>query len=476
MKMIKSLLLGSAAGLVAIAGAQAADLPVKAKAVSYVKICSLYGAGFYYIPGTDTCLKVGGYVRADYRIASSQGPGYVNTAGAIYNRGFNYVGTLARGAITLDARSQTAYGTLRSYAQFGVDAVDSGQATNGGLGALPYIQWAYIQFAGFTFGSAVSFFDAYSITPFHLNIPAATNGGSGGYGTNLAAYTAQLGNGVSLSVSLEDPVPRKTAGVWDVSSIVPPPPAPFMTYAQKGVNYPDLVANIKVQQSWGWAQIMGALHDASGTWTTGLPTGVPSQDKLGWAVGAGGFFVIPGTAGDTFGIQAVYSKGATGYVTATPPAGAIGTNGGIGYLTARGGNVTVGLITDGVIGVAGAADGTVHLTEAWGIELGYEHVWQPGLKTSIAGGYNEVNYDAATSAALCAAMTPGATTCNADVSWYQIGSRTVWTPVQNLDLSVDVMYTDLNGMANGGAAAPGLVYGDTSIWSGLVRVQRNFWP
>ena len=51
MKMVKSLLLGSAAGLVAVAGTQAADLPVKAKPVEYVKICTLYGAGFYYIPG-----------------------------------------------------------------------------------------------------------------------------------------------------------------------------------------------------------------------------------------------------------------------------------------------------------------------------------------------------------------------------------------------------------------------------------------
>ena len=57
MKMVKSLLLGTAAGFVAIAGAQAADLPVKAKPVQYVKICSLYGAGFYYIPGTDTCAE-----------------------------------------------------------------------------------------------------------------------------------------------------------------------------------------------------------------------------------------------------------------------------------------------------------------------------------------------------------------------------------------------------------------------------------
>ena len=64
MKMVKSLLLGSAAGLVALTGAQAADLPVKAKPVQYVKICSLYGAGFYYILGTDMCIKVGGWVRA----------------------------------------------------------------------------------------------------------------------------------------------------------------------------------------------------------------------------------------------------------------------------------------------------------------------------------------------------------------------------------------------------------------------------
>ena len=65
MKMVKSLILGSAAGLVAMSGAQAADLPVKAKAVEYVRICSLYGAGFFYIPGTDTCIKLGGYLRVD---------------------------------------------------------------------------------------------------------------------------------------------------------------------------------------------------------------------------------------------------------------------------------------------------------------------------------------------------------------------------------------------------------------------------
>ncbi|MDE2071145.1 MAG: porin [Patescibacteria group bacterium] len=60
MKMVKSLLLGTAAGLVATAGAYAADLPVKAKPVQYVKVSSLYGTGFYYIPGADTVLKLDG--------------------------------------------------------------------------------------------------------------------------------------------------------------------------------------------------------------------------------------------------------------------------------------------------------------------------------------------------------------------------------------------------------------------------------
>ena len=60
MTKMKGLLLGTAAGLLTVASAQAADLPVKAKPVEYVKVCSLYGAGFFYVPGTDTCLKIGG--------------------------------------------------------------------------------------------------------------------------------------------------------------------------------------------------------------------------------------------------------------------------------------------------------------------------------------------------------------------------------------------------------------------------------
>ena len=72
MHRAKSLLLAAIAAFVAACGAQAADMPVKAQPVQYVKICSLYGDGFYYIPGTDTCLKLGGYLRvqAEYNMGN----------------------------------------------------------------------------------------------------------------------------------------------------------------------------------------------------------------------------------------------------------------------------------------------------------------------------------------------------------------------------------------------------------------------
>src|SRR5246127_338855 len=110
MKMVKSLILGSAAGLVAMSGAQAADLPVKAKAVEYVRICSLYGAGFFYIPGTDTCVKIGGYLRTDLTMnGGNSGQPFWSGGGAINERYTNYYNDYSRFALTLDTRTATEY-------------------------------------------------------------------------------------------------------------------------------------------------------------------------------------------------------------------------------------------------------------------------------------------------------------------------------------------------------------------------------
>ena len=71
-------------------GAQAADLPVKAKAVEYVRVCSLYGAGFFYIPGTDTCIKLGGYLRAETAFNSTHYSGAYSGQLGAHNRLSNY--------------------------------------------------------------------------------------------------------------------------------------------------------------------------------------------------------------------------------------------------------------------------------------------------------------------------------------------------------------------------------------------------
>src|ERR1700720_3937048 len=114
MKMVKSLILGSAAGLLAMGGAQAADLPVKAKAVEYVKICSLYGAGFFYIPGTDTCIKLGGYLRIDTTFNGSiyDQPAWSSDLG-LGDRFRNNFASRSRMALTIDTRTATEYGVVR---------------------------------------------------------------------------------------------------------------------------------------------------------------------------------------------------------------------------------------------------------------------------------------------------------------------------------------------------------------------------
>lgn len=96
-------LLCSAAGLTAINGARAADLPIKAKALEYVRVCSLYGAGFFYIPGTDACIKFGGYLRVDTTFnGGPQGEPAWNGDLGQHNRYADYFTTRSRMAFSVD--------------------------------------------------------------------------------------------------------------------------------------------------------------------------------------------------------------------------------------------------------------------------------------------------------------------------------------------------------------------------------------
>src|SRR5258708_9978401 len=214
---VKRVLLGSAAGVFARSGAQAADLPVKAKPVEYVKICSLYGAGFFYIPGTDTCIKLGGYLRADvtYNGGIYDAP-FWNGEGGIRDRYANYYNDRSRMALTIDTRTATEYGVVRTFGQadfqfssFGATSsigtaasvqptAVQGQLNNDTSGnGYTAVELVFLQFAGFTFGKSASAFS----TPWHGYPGNNTSFLIGGFdsvtGINNIQYTWQFGNGVA---------------------------------------------------------------------------------------------------------------------------------------------------------------------------------------------------------------------------------------------------------------------------------------
>src|SRR5262245_11117964 len=134
----RTFILGTAAGLIAVGGAQAADLPVKAKAVEYVRICSLYGAGFFFIPGTDTCIKLGGYLRVDttFNGGAHGAPAWNSDLGQ-QNRFADYFVSRSRMALTIDTRTATEYGVVRTFGQGDFQFNNFGTSNPATLNAFP---------------------------------------------------------------------------------------------------------------------------------------------------------------------------------------------------------------------------------------------------------------------------------------------------------------------------------------------------
>jgi len=325
MKMVKSLMLGSAAGLLAMSGAQAADLPVKAKAVEYVRICSLYGAGFWYIPGTDTCIKLGGYLRVDttygggiYGAPFWSGDGGMEPGQG--NRFTDRINSRSRMALTVDTRTATEYGVVRTFGQGDFQfSTYGGTVNNAALNAAAIVgglnndtpgngyvavEMAFIQFAGFTFGKSVS---AYAVpwngyggsnnTSFLIGGPDYVTG------VNNIQYTAQFGNGVSATIGLDEGkvFNRTSLGNLDVFTLGANYPTAVVGGSQVGITgafsgnptlalvqggyglgaiagsvisrntggpangyggqfVPDIAANVKIDQAWGIFQISGVAH------------------------------------------------------------------------------------------------------------------------------------------------------------------------------------------------------------------------
>jgi hypothetical protein len=478
MKMVKSLLLGSAAGVVAAAGAQAADLPVKAKPVEYVKVCSLYGAGFYYIPGTDICTKFGGYIRYQVSWGAGDSPTFGPHAGTggLHERVSNGdVIQRSRAILTWDTRQQTSYGTLRTYLITGVTQDTSG----GGTAFSLYANRALIQLAGFTFGKATSYFDFFASAAVAYNAGFLHTSDTGDAGHIVAAYTHQFGNGVSATISAEQARRRNT-----VNAVSPGVANPFTTPGTgnpPGKNFGganilmDVVGNIRVQQAWGGAMVAAAAHDASVSYynTANETSGYPSN-KWGFAVTGALRLNAPMIAqGDYFQAQVVYTEGAIQYASNTPS-----TRSALGW---NGASVGWGYYTDAVFG---PSPSSIELTTAWAAAASYEHFWTPSLRTSVYGNYLEVNHNDNAKNLICGSQRQYG--CDPDWSAWAVGSRSQWDIVRGLYLGFDVTYLFLNTsnkgrvavVASGTGAKPAGTYliDDQDVWAVTWRIHRDVVP
>ncbi|WP_417767718.1 porin [Stappia sp.] len=419
---IKSILLGASAAALAATGAQAADLPVAPEPVDYVRVCDAFGTGFFYIPGTETCLKIGGGVRVEFRFND-----VLQDGGSAWDaRTDESTRIRARGYLNFDSRTNTEYGLLRTY-------VAAWSTTDNAGGSDFYLDEAFIQLGGFVAGRTATYFQFYTGN----NWGAVLDQGFADYGeTNLFAYTAQFGNGFSASASVE--VANKRGQIFYNGAQLATPASPTALQANidgyGGHKIPDFVANLRVDQGWGSAQIMGALHHVYGrslaatTLANGVAigAGVPGKGKLGWAIGAGATFNLPMIApGDNISLQATYSQGAIGYVNSA---------------------------WDGVGGFSDAsynAVGGLKLSSAWGIGGGFTHFWTPAISSSLTASYTSLDQAVG----------------GADIRDLNVQGNLVWRPVSGLQVGAELEYLNRNSNVVGGDA-------DTLV--GIFRVQRTF--
>ncbi len=464
MKLVKSLLLGSAAGLMAVTGSMAADLPSrKAAPVDYVRVCS-GGAGHtgFIVPGSDNCLMISGRVRADYQIGNR------------YSKADDAYGIVASSRLNLDYRTQTSIGTVRAYVRFNMNNTtgrsafgftgNAARQTNTG-NTFARLDQAYVQFGlgnGFvTAGRAPSFFDYYGLD-FFWNFGGIS--GTQGTEANLLAYTANFGGGLTATIGIED------RGVNDLTQAGAGATLGGQLLYQ-GRAYPDLVGNLRLAQGWGTAQLGVALRNVAVTNYRLAAGGAAAPElngsKTGFALLGGVTINLPAIGpSSAFVLEGTYTRGMMNYI-------GLGGNVRVGYANASVADYAVGNI------VAGSPT-AARLGEGYSLLAALRAQWTPTLRQHIFAGYTNVSYGRFGNAPAGAAVAlPGLTNLGSlrSFSKFEIGTNFQYTMAPGLNLGVEVVYQNVDPKgtfaytaANGTARTTG----SQSAVEGRFRIQRDF--
>ncbi|WP_073055550.1 porin [Kaistia soli] len=423
----KHLLLGSAAVIFACGAAEAADLTV-AEPVDYVKVCDAFGKGFFYSPGTDTCIKVGGYVKF--------GTAFGDTDFGTYNKIYpnsQWSNFYTEASVQLTASSVTEFGNLTGFLDFRAQSGNTGSFTQSATQTVnaatnsAYVDSAYLALGPIKAGRFDSLYDfgqGYTDT--------------GGFASDTKTDHIQLTyavNGFGLAISVEDQRDRGASGNTG------DPVLSGASYYQGGqTNIPDIVGALTYASGIFSTKIAVAyVNDAvdinGGAGTLANPYVIDA--KSGYAIGGSVEFALDSfSKGDKFFVTGSYGDNANSY-------------------TGIAGGTSVANLTSSVNSnfIASAAPGS-----SWSALASYKHVWTPTVWSAVSGGYASYDGDSYYD--------------NYTVDAYRGVFSTGWTPVTGLDLMLDGQYSHVE--VSDGRTAAALKETDGDAWTVNLWMKRSW--
>jgi hypothetical protein len=510
MTLTKSLLLGSAAGLVAVASAQAADLPTRKGpvAVEYVRVCSITVAGApvvgFVLPGSDTCFKISGYITGQVEGGNVKTAYYQGTPAAVVTsgngpltnnlsavRGRSAVGAGAalltaplpnvqiivpngtenrdtfgyttRFNLTFDAVSNTAYGPLVAHGEYqfnhggGYDNAGTG-GSDGGLNR------AYVTWAGITAGKIDSFF---SFTGGGLAWNNFFSPDRKGFDQpDVLAYTASFGGGFSATISIEDPYNSQSNGLTISNLQGGGSTGTYMGFlgsaTEGGMRAPDVVGSLDVKQAWGTAHLAGVAHNvrAEGCYGAPLvPPFAPVCTAANPASGNGGSYPSKASL-DKWGYA--IDAGVSFNIPNLPAGSMVGVTGSWSQNADR-----YGGLPDAMNGEEGSVNGNGQNMAIGDAFLNRNGTWAtptswsvsgygafqvtPQVNLGIEGSYGENHW-----------TSEGPTSPLYDSKAWLIGGVAHYDPVKNLDFEFELLYENVKNDTPGnyisGASALGAAY------------------
>jgi hypothetical protein len=436
---------GLSAGAATLAAAQAADLPTfKAAPIAYVQTCNVAGMAGFVIPGTDTCLKISGYINLEVGVGNVDkqsglaftgvpGESPVTSQEIASGKSRDALGFLTRGQVDFDVRQQTSYGVLRGYAEIqGINSNGFEAAANGMIVNVAYVQWA-----GLTAGKIGSFFSYLAGGPSWYDFYSPDRVSSNQ--PDVLAYTATFGGGFSATISLEDGTGANVNNGFNGG----------FNNTYLGELYPDVVAAVRADETWGSAQLSGVAHNTRAIGVSGDTT-----DIWGYAFLAGATVNLPSLGdGDKIALQGVYSHAALGYsgipnTALSPGDQGLNINGnGLIYQLTDALNYDVGLWST---------------PTAWTAAAFFEHHFSPQFSLTPEISFASVRYS----------NSPVMISVSANS--FLGGVVAHWDPVAHLDFQLAIMVQETRQATPAAYVGPPAFQTNSSGVAGNLSITRDF--